>query len=218
MKESLKDMKTRNPTGNGSAVTDVSVARFTRHKQASAYHSPHSPGRLATMFFWGIAWKLLCAWTPKPFNLWRLMVLRVFGARIYGRPFVHQSAHIHFPANLILQDRACLGEGTVAYTQGIIELRERSTVAQGAYLCTGTHDFSDPALPLVTAPIVVGEDAFVGARAFVLPGITIGAGGVVGAASVVTKDVSAWTIVAGNPARLLRSRPSQEYETVKEMP
>jgi putative colanic acid biosynthesis acetyltransferase WcaF len=203
-----------NPVDNPPAAEP----RFVRHAQSSAFESPHSRGRLITMFLWGVAWKLLCAWTPKPLNPWRLMVLRAFGARIHGYPFVHQSAHIHFPANLILHDRACLGEGAVAYTQGVVELRARCTVAQEAYLCTGTHDFSDPALPLVTAPIVVGEDAFIGARAFVLPGVTIGEGGVVGAASVATKNVPAWTIVAGNPARVLRQRNRPDAPPAKETP
>lgn len=199
-----------NTTGDTSLSAETADPPIIRHAQASAFDSPHSKGRLIVMLLWGIAWKVLCAWTPKPLNPWRLLILRLFGARLYGRPFVHQSAHIHFPANLIMHDRACLGEGAVAYTQGMVELKARCTVAQEAYLCTGTHDFSDPALPLVTAPIVVEEDAFIGARAFVLPGITVGAGSVVGAASVATKNVPAWTIVAGNPARVLRARPRPE--------
>jgi putative colanic acid biosynthesis acetyltransferase WcaF len=59
---------------------------------------------------------------------------------------------------------------------------------------------------LVTARIVVGEDAFVGARAFVLPGVTIGARSVVGACSVVTHDVLPDTIAAGNPCKTIRAR------------
>jgi putative colanic acid biosynthesis acetyltransferase WcaF len=174
--------------------------------QKSAYSSPHSLTRRFGMLLWETAWGLLCSWTPKPLNPWRLMVLRAFGAKIHGRPFVHQHARIHFPANLILQDRACLGDRAVAYTQGIIELRAGSTVAQEAYLCTGTHDFSDPATPLVVAPIIVGEGAFIGARAFVLPGVSIGRGAIVGAASVVTRSVPEGTVVAGNPARVLPKR------------
>jgi putative colanic acid biosynthesis acetyltransferase WcaF len=78
-----------------------------------------------------------------------------------------------------------------------------ATVAQEAYLCTGTHDFSNPARPLQTSKILIGKSAFVGARAFVMPGVTIGEKAIVGACSVVTKDVHANTCVAGNPARLI---------------
>jgi len=74
------------------------------------------------------------------------------------------------------------------------------------YLSGGTHDFSQSGMPLVTAKITIGEDAFVGARAFVLPGVSIGARSVVGACSVVTKDIPEGMIAAGNPCKVLRPR------------
>jgi putative colanic acid biosynthesis acetyltransferase WcaF len=101
-----------------------------------------------------------------------------------------------------MHDRSCLGDQANAYSLGRIEIGERATVAQEAYLCTGTHDFADPLLQLQTAPIVIGADSFVGARAFILPGIRIGNGAIVGACSVVTKHVESGTRVAGNPARV----------------
>jgi putative colanic acid biosynthesis acetyltransferase WcaF len=158
------------------------------------------------MLLWEYAWMLLCAWTPKPLNPWRLIVLRFFGARVLGTPFVHQRANIQIPWNLTIHDRACLGDGANAYSLGPIEIGARATIAQEAYLCTGTHDFSHPAMPLQTAPIAIGEDVFVGARAFILPGVSIGAGSIIGAASVVTRDVPAGVIAAGNPCRVLRTR------------
>ena len=102
-----------------------------------------------------------------------------------------------------MHDRACLGDGAHAYALGPIELLAGCTIAQEAYLCTGTHDFSSPALPLQTAPIVVGEHAFVGLRAIILPGVTIGQKAVVGAGAVVRKNVGDNQTVAGNPAKAL---------------
>lgn len=139
-------------------------------------------------------------------NPWRLFWLRVFDARIEGTPFVHQRARIAIPWNLILHDRACLGDRANAYSLGEIEIGARATVAQEAYLSAGTHDFDDPNLPLVAGKIIIGEDAFVGARAFVLPGVKIGARSVVGACSVVTKDVPENVIAAGNPCHVIRPR------------
>ncbi len=137
-------------------------------------------------------------------------MLGLFGARLEGRPFVHPRARIQIPWHLRLRDRACLGDRAAAYSLGPIEIGAGATVAQEAYLCTGTHDFSHPALPLQTAGIVIGSGAFVGARAFVLPGVSIGEGAIVGAAVVVTREVPDWAIVAGNPAREIgrrRARP-----------
>ena len=174
--------------------------------QRSAFDSPWPNSQLFLRMLWECCWFVFCAWTPKPLNPWRLFWLRVFDAKIDGKPFVHQRARIAIPWNLTLHDRACLGDRANAYSLGEIEIGARATVAQEAYLSAGSHDFDRPELPLVTAKIVVGEDAFIGARAFVLPGVTIGARAVIGACSVVTKDVPENVVAAGNPCQVLRER------------
>ena len=174
--------------------------------QASAYDSPWSGRERVMRVLWEFCWFVFCSWTPKPLNKWRLFWLRVFDARIEGTPFVHQRARIAMPWKLILHDRACLGDRANAYTLAEIEIGARATVAQEVYLSTGSHDFSQRSLPLVTAKITIGEEAFIGARAFVLPGVTIGARSVIGAGSVVTRDVPANVIAAGNPCKVLRPR------------
>jgi putative colanic acid biosynthesis acetyltransferase WcaF len=158
------------------------------------------------MLLWDAAWNFLCAWTPKPLNPWRLWVLRRFGARLHGSPFVHQRARIAIPWNLTMHDRAALGDRANAYSLGAIEIGAHATVAQEAYLCAGTHDFGHPALPLQTDRIQIGEGAFIGARAFVLPGVRIGARAVIGAGSIVTRDVPDGKVAAGNPARVIGDR------------
>ena len=155
---------------------------------------------------WEFCWFIFCVWTPKPLNAWRLFWLRVFDAKIHGTPFVHQRARIAVPWNLTMHDRACLGDRANAYSLGPIEIGARATIAQEAYLSTGSHDFDAPNMPLVTAKITIGEDAFVGARAFVLPGVTIGPRAIIGACSVVTSDVPENVIAAGNPCKVLRPR------------
>lgn len=174
--------------------------------QRSAFDSPWSGADRFIRVLWELCWILFCIWTPKPLNEWRLFWLRVFGARIEGRPFVHQRARIAIPWHIILHDRACLGDRTNVYSLGEIEIGARATIAQEAYLSTGSHDFSRSELPLVAAKITIGEDAFVGARAFVLPGVKIGAHSVIGACSVVTHDIGENVIAAGNPCRVIRPR------------
>ncbi len=175
-------------------------------EQTSPFASPWPIGDRVLRILWEFCWAILCQWTPKPANSWRLFWLGVFGARIEGQPFVHQRARIAIPWNLTLHDRACLGDRTNAYSLGEIEIGPRAIVAQEAYLSTGSHDFAHPACPLVVAKITIGEEAFVGARALVMPGVTIGARAIVGAASVVTRDVPDGVIAVGNPCRVLRSR------------
>ena len=175
--------------------------------QASQFASPWSVADRFLFVLWEFCWFVFCIWTPKPANPWRLFWLRTFGAKIHGTPFVHQRARVAIPSNLILHDRACLGDRANAYSLGQIEIGARATVAQEVYLSTGTHDFSRPEMPLLTGKISIGEDTFIGARAFVLPGVTIAARSVIGACSVVTRDIPENSIAVGNPCRVIGQRP-----------
>jgi putative colanic acid biosynthesis acetyltransferase WcaF len=134
-------------------------------------------------------------------------VLKIFGAHLSGMPFVHSTVRIQIPWNLTMHHRACLGEYTIAYSLGKIEVLEGATVAQETYLCTGTHDFNDPSLQLITKPITIGKNSFIGARAMILPGVSIGEQAIVGAMSAVSKDVPDHQIVAGNPAKKIGESP-----------
>ena len=162
------------------------------------------------MQLWGIAWGLLCSWTPKPLYRWRNVVLSMFGAKISGVPFVHQKARIQIPWNVELKHQASVGDRAVLYSLGPIIICEEAVVAQESYVCTVSHDFTQPHEPLTTAPIYICRGAFIGARAFVMPGITIGERAVVGAMSLVIRDVEPGTIVAGNPARQIGMRGSTD--------
>jgi putative colanic acid biosynthesis acetyltransferase WcaF len=181
--------------------------------QKSPIDSPWTLGERVRMLLWDYVWALCCVWTPKPANPWRILILKLFGAKIYGRPFVHQRARIQVPWNLTLHDRASIGDRANLYTLGEIEVREWATVAQEAYLSTGTHDFRSPASNLMTGKITVEPHVFIGSRAFVMPGIYIGVGAIVGAGSIVTKDVQEGEIVAGNPARVINRRDASSWST-----
>lgn len=183
-------------------------SRTRRFAQRSAYASPWSLRVRLAMALWQSAWLLFARWTPKPAYPWRVLLLRLFGARVEGHPFVAASARIKMPWNLSLADRACIGPECELYNLAPVRLGARCTLAQQTYLCAGTHDFADPTLPLIVAPISIGADAFLGARVCVLPGVRIGNGAVVGACSVVTRDLPPRMICAGNPCHPLRPRPS----------
>ena len=180
--------------------------RLFTYKQNSPFQSPREKKELCLLLLWQWAWTIFCSWTPKPLNSWRLIWLKLFGCKLSGSPFVHPRARIEVPWNLTLHHRSCLGDGANVYSLGEIELRARCTVAQESYLCSGTHQFSDANLPLQVGKIIIGEDAFLGARTFIMPGITIGDGAVIGACSVVTKDMPAWTICYGHPCAPVKPR------------
>src|SRR3954465_8477833 len=126
--------------------------------QIRAEDSPWSLENRMLRLVWEFCWAVFCGWTPKPLNGWRLLWLKLFGAKIDGHPFVHQRARISIPWNLTLHDGSLLGDRANANTLGEIEIGARATVAQETYLSSGTHDFDQPALPLVVAKITIGED------------------------------------------------------------
>jgi putative colanic acid biosynthesis acetyltransferase WcaF len=185
---------------------ELSIEERSAASAAPIAKSPWSFRARVAMLLWEFSWAFFCAWTPKPLNSWRLFWLRIFGAKILGRPFVHQRARIQIPWHLTLHDGSCLGDRANAYSLGLIEIEEGAVVAQEAYLCTGTHDLDKVGHPLVTKSIRVGKGAFIGARVFILPGVTIGEHAIVGSCAVVTRDVEPWSVNAGNPCRLIRLR------------
>lgn len=153
---------------------------------------------------WQLSWLLLARWTPRPLHAWRTLVLRAWGARLGKGCLVYGDALIWAPWQLTMGDGACIGDRVEIYNVAPITLGAGAVVSQQAFLCSASHDHRRDDFPLTTAPVTLGERAWVAARAIILPGITIGAGAVVGAGSVVTRDVPAGCTVAGNPARMTR--------------
>jgi putative colanic acid biosynthesis acetyltransferase WcaF len=100
-----------------------------------------------------------------------------------------------------------IGPGANIYNVALISIGENAVISQGAHLCSATHDFRSDNFALMTGPILVGSNAWIAAEAFISPGLTIGHSAVVGARSVVTKSVADFLIVAGNPAKIVGTRP-----------
>jgi putative colanic acid biosynthesis acetyltransferase WcaF len=101
---------------------------------------------------------------------------------------------------------SCLANDVDCYCVDAVVLGELAIVSQYAMLCTATHDYNDPEFRLVTKPIIVGPRAWISAKAFVGPGVEVGEGAVVGAASAVFRNVPEWTVIGGNPAKPLNHR------------
>lgn len=180
--------------------------RVFSYVQSSKDVSPRSVRERFLALLFEVVWFVCCRWTFRPFNAWRVLWLKLFGMAVRGTPSVHQRARVDVPWNVTLGDRSCLGDRTHIYSLGKVEIGDGATIAQEAYLCTGTHDFADPNIPLQTAPIIIGPKAFIGARAFIMPGVIVGEGAVIGAGSVVTKDVEPWSICVGNPSKVIGVR------------
>ncbi|MFA5983150.1 MAG: putative colanic acid biosynthesis acetyltransferase [Methylococcaceae bacterium] len=156
--------------------------------------------------FWDITYLFFFRFTPRPFHGWRVFLLRCFGAQLGQHCHIYPKVKIWAPWNLVMHDYACLANDVICYSQGRIILYERAIVSQGAYLCTGSHDYNDPDFKLFAKSITIGKDAWVCAEAFVGPGVNINEGAVLGARAVAFKDLEAWQVYTGNPAKAIKSR------------
>jgi putative colanic acid biosynthesis acetyltransferase WcaF len=162
---------------------------------------------------WGVACFFFFRFTPKPLHKWRAFLLYCFGAKVGPGVHVYPGVKIWAPWNLELCEGCALANGSTVYSQGKITIGSYAVISQGVTLCAGTHDYTLPGFPLVTKPITIGHHAWVAAEAFVHPGITIGDGCVIGARSVVTKDMPAWMVCAGHPCKPIKERVMEMRES-----
>jgi putative colanic acid biosynthesis acetyltransferase WcaF len=134
------------------------------------------------------------------------MLLRLFGARIHSTAVVHASVRIWAPWNVEMAAHSSLSHFVDCYAVDRVRIGAFATVSQYCFLCTATHDPDSADMALTTAPITIGPHAWIGADSFVGPGVVLGEGAVLGARSSAFRSVTAWTIVAGSPAHVLRMR------------
>lgn len=151
-------------------------------------------------------WYLLkCAFLlsplPWPSSL-RVALLRAFGAKIGRGAVIKPRVNVHFPWKLEIGDHAWIGEEVFILNFEPVRIGPHACISQRAFLCTGNHDFRDEAFSYRNAPITIGEGAWIGATAFIGPGVCVGGETVVAAGAVVTKDLAPGMIFSGNPARV----------------
>jgi putative colanic acid biosynthesis acetyltransferase WcaF len=163
---------------------------------------PNKIGRVV----WNFAWLLLYRPSPKFCFAWRRMLLRLFGAVVRDGAHPYPRCRIWAPWNLVMGEHSCLANDVDCYSVAPVKLGAHATVSQYAFLCTATHDYEDADFHLITKPIDIGDYAWVGARAFIAPGVVVDEGAVVGATASVYRDVPKWTVVGGNPAKVIKRR------------
>jgi putative colanic acid biosynthesis acetyltransferase WcaF len=155
---------------------------------------------------WGICWSIFYRLSPRPCHGWRAMLLRLFGATMGPNCHFYPGSQVHSPWNLICADQVTAGDGVEIYNPAPLRLGSHAILSQGAYVCGATHDFDDPAFPLLAYAMEIGPYAWVCARACVAPGVNLGEGAVLGLASVATRHLEAWTVYAGSPAVRIKER------------
>jgi len=164
---------------------------------------PHHLKRVIWYFINATLFKLLIGTSLR---VPRNVLLRIFGAKIPLKSLVYPSCKIWAPWNLEIGKSSCIGPNTELYNKDKIIIGDNTVISQRSYICTASHNISYNLLPLITKQIIIEDQVWVAADAFIGPGVTVGQGAVVGARAAVFKNVEPWTVVGGNPAKFIKKR------------
>jgi acetyltransferase-like isoleucine patch superfamily enzyme len=161
------------------------------------------------------AW--LKSWAKRVYNAppllklcWRQFRLRAGGAQVGVLTVV--SARLMGPVkNFRIGEESSVGEALIV-THAPVVIGDRVTINDGVTILTASHDLSDPGWITFRRPVQIDDYAWIAQNSMIMPGVHIGRGAVVGAGAVVGRDVEAYTVVAGNPARPMARTRAKELD------
>jgi putative colanic acid biosynthesis acetyltransferase WcaF len=177
---------------------------FQRLDQCARH--PYTVREYAQRFAWNLVNVTLFRWTPKRAWRFRNWLLALFGAQLGNLSSVGRKVKILHPWLLTVGERTAVADDVTVYNVGHVTIGDHTVISHRAYLCSGSHDYRKPDLPLLRLPIHIGNGVWVATQAFIGPGVTVHHNSVVGACAVVSKDVPEAVVVAGNPARIIGPR------------
>jgi putative colanic acid biosynthesis acetyltransferase WcaF len=190
----------------GSSLMPASA--LNRGPDLSHYdNSWYSPGRnLVIRSLWFFLGLPILRSSLIPSSALRRGLLHIFGARIGKNVVVKPGVVVKYPWLLSVAENSWIGERVWIDNVAQVDIGADVCISQGAYLCTGNHSWSDPNFGLILGPITVHRGAWLGARSIICPAVSIGERAVVCAGAVVTKNIPADQVHAGNPATFIRPR------------
>lgn len=141
-----------------------------------------------------------------PSSKLRATLLRLFGSKVGKGVVFKPNINIKYPWNVEIGNYSWVGEKTWMDSLAPIKIGKNVCISQGAYLCTGNHDWTDPSFGLIIKPIIIEDGVWVGAQAVILPGVILGTHSVVTAGSVISQNTRPYFIYSGNPAMKMKER------------
>jgi putative colanic acid biosynthesis acetyltransferase WcaF len=188
MKDDIKNIKVK-----------VELSKFDN----SSYHP--GPGFLLQVL-WYFTNVLFFQNPLNPSSKLKVILLRLFGAKVGKGVVLKPSINVKYPWHLEVGDYTWTGEKVWLDSLALIRIGKNVCISQGAYLCTGNHNYKKETFDLVVSPITIEDGAWVGAKAIICPGVTLKTHSVITAGSVVTEDTKPYMIYQGNPATSIRER------------
>ena len=142
----------------------------------------------------------------------RRLIIRAFGARVGKGVLIKPGVRIKFPWRLEIGNNSWVGEDVWIDNLASVQIGANCCISQGAYICTGNHDWAAPAFDLIVKPIKIADGAWIAAKSVVGPGVRVGEGAVLSMGSVAKSDMASWGIYQGIPALLLKKRVIRSVE------
>lgn len=142
----------------------------------------------------------------------RRFFYRLAGITIGSGSTIHTHARFYYPSNITIGRDTIIGEGAVLDGRAPLRIGDHVDFASEVMVYNSQHDLEADDFHATSAPVHIGDYVFIGPRAIILPGVTIGKGAVVAAGAVVTKDVNPFEIVGGVPAKVIGERKNKDLK------
>lgn len=141
----------------------------------------------------------------------RRFFYRLSGMKIGKGSSIHMRATFYDPSNIVIGKDSVVGERVVLDGRDTLRIGDHVALASEVMIYNAEHDIHSPNFDSIIQSVVIEDYVFVGPRAIILPGVTVGRGAVVAAGAVVTKDVPAGQVVGGVPAKPIAERKQKEF-------
>lgn len=134
------------------------------------------------------------------FSSSKVLLLKLFGASLGKGVLIKPNVNIKYPWKLTVGNHCWIGEGVWIDNLSEVEMGDNVTLSQGALLLTGSHDHTRTTFDFLSAPIILEEGSWIGAKAIVLGGVTCKSHSILGVGAVASRDLMSYVIYQGNPA------------------
>ena len=172
--------------------------------------SPFTKKEKIKLAIWLLIQNSLFRIIPHKLNFFRIKILRIFGGKIKNNCFIHPSATIYMPWNLEMDEFSSIDFDSIIYSLDKVKIGKFVSISYKSNINTGSHDISDPEFKLITKPVIINDGAFIGTEVYISPGVIIGEMTVIGARTVVTKNMPNNMICVGNPCKAIKERIKKE--------
>ncbi len=179
-----------------SAPPNSPVVDLSSYKR-EGYRPKRSP---LVIYLWYLLNLIVIRNPFNPSSRLRAITLRLFGAIIGHHVILRPGLRVKYPWELEVGNYTWIGEDVWIDNYAKVRIGNHACLSQGTYLCTGNHDWNDPAFAICPSPITIEDGVWIGARCLIAPNVTLGAQSVVSAGATVFHNLDAFGIYSGNPA------------------